>query len=534
MRLPSSPAGSPAKDRLVAVGVLVVVALALFYYRGSEPVEIDSGARLPTRLSVESQQGRELAKTVCASCHLFPEPELLDKVAWGMEVLPAMAKRLGMTEFNYEDYPGGDRIKAAHIVPDTPTLTVEQWRAVCGYYLESAPTQALPQGKRPEIQVGLKHFQVIQPEYRRTSTTTLVKIDPIRTRIYVGEAATKKLEILNATGKTEAVVTLDSPPASLQVHPKELRLTLMGSYVPSDELLGKVVTLGKPKETDGQLHEVLGNLPRPVDTLYADLNGDGREDIIVCGYGNELGRFSWFENRAGGTYAEHVLLDRSGAIKAYVQDFDHDGKPDLIVMMAQAREGLYLFFNKGNGQFEQKTLMEWHPAWGASYFELADFNGDGFPDILATNGDNGDQVDHVAPFKNYHGIRIYLNDGKNNFHEAYFFPMNGAYKAMARDFDGDGDLDIAAISFYPDYRHSPRESFVYLENLGQMRFTPYSFAESFSGRWLVMDVGDLDGDGKPDIVLGAYDHGPTYVPHTLYEEWEKRGPSLLILKNTGR
>ncbi len=37
---------------------------------------------------------------------------------------------------------------------------------------------------------------------------------------------------------------------------------------------------------------------------------------------------------------------------------------------------------------------------------------------------------------------------------------------MARDFDGDGDLDLAVIAFFADYPKQPEEGFVYLENTG--------------------------------------------------------------------
>ena len=103
-------------------------------------------------------------------------------------------------------------------------------------------------------------------------------------------------------------------------------------------------------------------------------------------------------------------------------------------------------------------------------------------------------------------MRIYLNDGSWNFKESWFFPLNGAFKAVAADFDGGGDLDIAAISYFPDYDKSPEESFVFLENIGtksHLEFKPHTFPDSARGRWLTMDVGDVDGDGDLDIVLGG-------------------------------
>jgi hypothetical protein len=126
-----------------------------------------------------------------------------------------------------------------------------------------------------------------------------------------------------------------------------------------------------------------------------------------------------------------------------------------------------------------------------------------------------------------------MNDGQNRFSEKWFFPLNGAYKAIAADFDRDGDLDIAAISFFPDYQKSPEESFVYLENRGGWVFEAVSFPECTTGRWITMDAGDLDGDGDSDIVLGSLILGPTTIPipDSVQAGWKTNGLAILMLEN---
>jgi hypothetical protein len=115
----------------------------------------------------------------------------------------------------------------------------------------------------------------------------------------------------------------------------------------------------------------------------------------------------------------------------------------------------------------------------------------------------------------------------------FFYQLNGAYRALARDYDQDGDLDIAAISFFPDYLRTPEESFVYLQNDGQQNFTAYSFPQAVEGRWMVMDAGDLDGDGDLDLALGSFvEFKPDGDTTGLYNKWIENGPSIVLLENT--
>jgi hypothetical protein len=75
-----------------------------------------------------------------------------------------------------------------------------------------------------------------------------------------------------------------------------------------------------------------------------------------------------------------------------------------------------------------------------------------------------------------------------------------------------------------------QEGLVYLKNLGNLTFQPYSTPEAALERWLTMDAGDVDGDGKTDLILGNFSVGPEMVKHKV--DWEK-SPLFIILKNIG-
>lgn len=96
----------------------------------------------------------------------------------------------------------------------------------------------------------------------------------------------------------------------------------------------------------------------------------------------------------------------------------------------------------------------------------------------------------------------------------------------------DGDIDVAAISYFPDAKNQPEESFVYLENKGTFNFFPYTIKESNGGNWLTMDVADLDGDGDDDIVIGSMELENTGGQISMTPGRGDKPAFLLLLNST--
>ena len=480
--------------------------------------------------SGETVSGLHLAHQYCSACHLFPEPEQLDKRTWGGQVFRKMAPYLGVAQLHYENRPDGAQLKESTLFPPTPLLNSEEWQAIQSYYINASPEVALPQPDRVPIVNHLEGFQVVPMTNRaRPALATMVQIDSRSHQVLVGDAGREALMFYGANGHLEREMALHGTCVGLTLDGDRTLATLIGHVFPSDLPDGRVIAV--PSDFGGNAPvTVLDHLQRPTDLLVADLNGDGRKDLLVSCFGNYLGRLVWFEQMPDGHYDQHVLLERSGAIEACLCDVNHDGRPDFMVLMAQGDEGLFLFTNQGAGQFQVRCLARFHPAFGSTHFELTDMNSDGFPDIVLTNGDNGE---YPSPFKRYHGIRIFSNDGAWNFSESWFYPLNGAFKVVVGDFDGDGDPDLAAISFFPNYLQSPEEAFVFLRNDGSRGFSAQSCPEAQWGRWLTLDAGDIDGDGSPDLVLGSFVQGPAGIPipPEVMASWHTNGVQGLILHN---
>lgn len=478
-------------------------------------------------------EGKKLASIYCVTCHKLPNPESLDKDTWESSILPNMGLRLGLKidGKNWDDTM--DEVEATivrklNIYPEYPLISKQDWALVKRYYINNAP-KTLP------LQIKIKdtvnasfpfNAQTISIGDSKLPQVSLLRFDQQTSKLYVGDFL--YLIALDNLGNITNKWALDSPASHIYFKEnKDPLLLTLGKLSPSDQSLGKLSRLDKnTKAIDEAV--LLSDLKRPVNFEIGDLNNDGKDDLVLCSFGHYAGKLSWFDNFDSSK--EYVLNTLPGTRKVEISDFNGDGRPDIIALMTQAREQITIYYNEGGNMFKEKTVLSFDAVNGTSYFELADFNGDGHQDILVTNGDNRDYSPIDKP---YHGIRVYLNDGYDTFKESYFYPMYDCGKAMARDFDGDGDLDIVGASLYSEYteNRNAKESIVYLENNGNLNFTPSYMSVPIHGNWLTMEVGDFNNDSNLDVMLGTFIYNIPEMMSITMNTGVSSFPQILLLTN---
>lgn len=472
---------------------------------------------------------RNLAVQTCTGCHGFPEPELVDQATWRNYVLPRMGHFYGIynnqAERNdlIEDGSGGTEVLAANIFPETRQVDSLTWYRVSQYFLHHAP-EAMDLQELPEMELT-ELFQIKIPELALSPPSSTMVQFTDSGQVLVGDAHTRTLYFLNSNLELQQAARVREGAVDVESWDQDWWVTVMGSFSPTDARDGLIIKL--PKDGVVEPSVVISDLQRPVDALYQDFNNDGLMDIVICEFGKWTGSLSLYLNKGEGQFVRSIIEGRSGATKAESRDINGDGLPDIIALFGQGTEAIESFINKGDGTFEKATLLEFPSSFGSSYFSLQDLDGDGDEDILYTAGDNADYLPILKP---YHGVYIYLNKGDFQFEMDQFLPQNGAYKAIPADFDGDGDLDIASISFFPDYTNQPQEGFVLFENRGDS-YVATTVENLDLGRWITMEKADYDGDGDEDLILGSLAFETVPVLPKLESSWINRGIPFIILEN---
>jgi hypothetical protein len=494
------------------------------------PVSVLAGRAqtLPAASADALLEGQLLARAHCSTCHLFPPPDAVDLATWRDQILPRMKYRLGFSTAELEKSTNIALLREHRRIPLTPVITEAQWLKLAGYYFAHAPAEPLQLTNRPPITVGLPGFKVRPLPFRLTNAAITAVAVVAEGGALAADATRNLIFRLNRAGQPTTTVELPGGVASWRRYDHRFLVTGIGSFLPTDLRLGSVQWLEAAPGGKLSLRPVLTGLPRTTDALRADFNRDGLADYVVSSFGNNVGQLAWHQGGTNGLGPPSELFNLPGTLRAETRDFNGDGWTDVVALVAQETESLLLFTNDTKGGFGKQVIFQRPPHWGHSHFEIADFNKDGRPDFLVSNGDNGE---FSSPPKRVHGVRIFTAQPDLTWTESFFFPQNGTYHAGAADFDGDGDLDIASISYFVDYARAPRESFVLLTNDGQGGFAAATFPESATGRWVAMDVGDFDADGDPDILLGSYINGPTPVPQKVFDTWQQMEQPLLLLEN---
>ena len=125
----------------------------------------------------QPQKDERLAKQYCASCHIFPDPGLLDKKSWEMNVLPQMSFRMGIDYTPLSSMAFDEQTEVMRILPGQPMVTLEEWESIKNYYLQNAPeTLSAPTST---IRSLVKQFEIERFKLPSSPLTTFTKHDTI-------------------------------------------------------------------------------------------------------------------------------------------------------------------------------------------------------------------------------------------------------------------------------------------------------------------------------------------------------------------
>jgi hypothetical protein len=258
---------------------------------------------------------------------------------------------------------------------------------------------------------------------------------------------------------------------------------------------------GNPGYLKSYLSSGVGTFAAPVltadgnDPLYlasADLNGDGLPDVVSASYYD--GDLEVFLNSAGspGSFQVPLVLASPGASQLAIGDMNNDGLPDLV----SADFNVSLFLQTAPGVFAAPISLY---SGGANWVAVGDLNHDGIPDVALTDAT---------------GVKVLLHTGAASastyatplpvFTQTANADLSGANLIAIADVNGDGYDDLVITDPGPTGGASPTVS-VLLQNPASpgtfLAAASYAIAPQSLAQSIV--VTDVNGDGRPDIVIGG-------------------------------
>ncbi|MGO8794863.1 MAG: FG-GAP-like repeat-containing protein [Candidatus Sulfotelmatobacter sp.] len=231
----------------------------------------------------------------------------------------------------------------------------------------------------------------------------------------------------------------------------------------------------------------------------ADINGDKKLDLVVCDAAGEI----WtFYGKGNGTFTAGpiypVQLWGDGADNVILADFNGDGALDIFKPLEGHSWDGQVILGRGDGTFQTNAAYGWNANGYGTNLVLADFNGDGFPDVAysGARSSNFTQAGFEVMLGSSHGVL-----GTPTFVSAINCGWETNWIA-AGDVNGDGKADIVAAI---NYNCGVNEIAV-LTGLGTGKFkAPVYYSTGSTANPMEVYLQDLNGDGKPDIVVSNSD-----------------------------
>ncbi|MEQ8844874.1 MAG: VCBS repeat-containing protein [Phycisphaerales bacterium] len=221
---------------------------------------------------------------------------------------------------------------------------------------------------------------------------------------------------------------------------------------------------------------LVGEEPRAL--AVADLDNDGDLDVIVVNNGGDSISIGLNDGEGRLGRPTEYPVPRPGTAAA--GDFDGDGDMDVAVTLGTG--GVQIMENQGDGFLVEAG--QFIPGVGLFSLVSADFDGDGWPDLAG--------IDRLRPA----GVNIFRNDRAGGFEEGDRYIIPDGFRLVAEDLDRDGTVDVAvALGF------SGVQAFL---NFGNGRMVPMPRIEPTDLDVAGFGIGDVTGDGAPEMLLGAF------------------------------
>lgn len=238
----------------------------------------------------------------------------------------------------------------------------------------------------------------------------------------------------------------------------------------------------------------------------ADVNGDGKPDVLVangcfsssdCTYGT----VGVLLGNGDGTFRTAVTYSGGlGVRSVVVGDLNGDNKPDLVITNECATGDctygtVGVLLGNGDGTFQVPVLYS--SGNETSLVTIADVNADGKPDLLVTNGclNSSDCT--------YGTVGVLLGNGDGTFQAAVNYASGDpdTWSIVLADVNGDGKPDIVVTNLCATNSNCTYGTVSALLGNGDGTFQAAATYMSGGNETQSVAVGDLNGDGRPDLLL---------------------------------